>query len=1165
MEEERYKITVALPCWGRPFWAKVQIYSITHQTMDGWEAFIIGDGCPLFEKFILKDRDILTWIEESRDRGNRIVFENQRHLGGFGYGVMNRAREECNSEYFIFANDDDFLYPSHFENYYQSIVGRDLDLVLKTTILPNREIRIPEARHGGVGHSEMLVRSSFLKKAIPHNDNYNSDWQVLFSLLSQEPRWYIDGSGDATYWVRYIHGEDWDGLRNFDRADTEFVIKMYECLKNDGLGFDKVKDDILDSLSKEREVYSDHLPSPLPNEERRNSSYGNVLVSYCYIERPEAVKNLQFFIDNGLSDEITYCFVIQGYVCSVDIPNMSNVYAIKRANIGFDFGAHRATLDNFDLHDFDYFVFMNCGVVGPFLPAYYPKDYGWWKAFTDKINNHVKLVGTSIIRRRDEAFPAVEGFFFVVDRIGLNAILENGKVFVDHPTKKEAVQIGEWGITEEITKRGFGIDCLLYRYQGLDWSDESNWKKDYPSRGGSYDGESISPFEVMFHKPLWHGETSFDETRVNTRLTNKYVKWNAERNSPKGVSRICNNDIDSRRIAVLISTRNFRDDFIRKMEIFLSIASKVYIYKSGEPAEGWEEKMEEICQQNSLASTSLIEYLDFNLDDGESTSTLEKNWSLSKIEMEGYEWVWLGDTDCNYGVGLNWEKAWEWFLQVTDENEGLDGSTHEGKPVIFRTSMRFGEEGNFVAIPHEAFLDKKKPDEVAINGKILVCYCYIEREDATDNLRFFLENAIYEDVTYCFVIQGYQCSVSIPNLPNIHIIRRENKGFDFGSYKASLDYFDSRDDFDYFVFMNCGVLGPFMHSGIGGNCFEPFVNKINDRVKLVGTSIAMSKYHRNDCHPYVESFFFVVDGIGLAQISEVFSSEFTEPSQAVMGGEVEMSKLVLDSGYDIDCMLYRYQGRDWRNASRSHAMPALEGGYDGTSVSPLEVIFHKPYWRNAAGGDPNYCNKEMVNKYLKWTDGRAPIRLSGVGRREDLGLYLECHHPRGIGVEVGTQGGGYSEVLLKQWISGTIYSVDRWQYVDGYIDVANFPQEEHDKIYEEAKNTLSKYGDRSIIMKMDSVEASGKFEDGSLDFVYIDADHSYNECLADLKAWYPKLRNGGLIAGHAFLDGEFPTAIFGVESALRDFFKEDFNKIVRIPHDIEGTDSWAIIKEVNDE
>jgi len=34
---------------------------------------------------------------------------------------------------------------------------------------------------------------------------------------------------------------------------------------------------------------------------------------------------------------------------------------------------------------------------------------------------------------------------------------------------------------------------------------------------------------------------------------------------------------------------------------------------------------------------------------------------------------------------------------------------------------------------------------------------------------------------------------------------------------------------------------------------------------------------------------------------------------------------------------------------------------------------------------------------------------------------------------------------------------------------------------------------------------------------------------------------------------------------LRDFFKEDFNKIVRIPHDIEGTDSWAIIKEVNDE
>jgi len=1145
-----FKLSIVMPCWKRPFLEKVQIYSITHQTMDGWEAFIIGDGCDLFESLILEDKDILRWIEEAESRGNRIVLENQEHHGGYGYAVTNRAVRESQGEYFIFTGDDDFLYPSHFENYYNSIKERGVDLLFKATMVGGpREVRSPLVKKGDIGHSEMIVRTSFLKNVPPHDSSDVHDWKIINSVMKSGAISEIDESEEITYWVRYIHNVDWDGLRNFDNTDTEFVLKMYECLSHDGRGFDETKDYIFNNLGKDREVYRDD-PSEVLCE---NTACGRTLVSYSYVERDISVTNLSFFIKNGLSDRITYCFIIQGYRCSVDIPDLPNVYIIRHPNKGYDYEAYGVALESFNLDDFDYFIFMNCGVVGPFLPAYGSRD--WWVYFSDKMNNSVKLVGSSIIRREDGAHPVVEGYFFMLDRVGLDVALDSRDIFKNHKVKQEAIG-AEWRLSDVILKAGYGIDCMLYRYQGLDWKNKENWKYDMPSREGGYDGVNISPFEVIFHKSSWLADAKY---------LDKYIKWSAERNEPRGLPRIYNHNIDSRKIAVLVSTRNFRDDFIRKMELFLSMASKVYIYKSVEPVDDWEEKMEEICQQNSLASTSLIEYLDFNLDDGESTSTLEKNWSLSKIEMEGYEWVWLGDTDCNYGVGLNWEKAWEWFLQVTDENEGLDGSTHEGKPVIFRTSMRFGEEGNFVAIPHEAFLDKKKPDEVAINGKILVCYCYIEREDATDNLRFFLENAIYEDVTYCFVIQGYQCSVSIPNLPNIHIIRRENKGFDFGSYKASLDYFDSRDDFDYFVFMNCGVLGPFMHSGIGGNCFEPFVNKINDRVKLVGTSIAMSKYHRNDCHPYVESFFFVVDGIGLAQISEVFSSEFTEPSQAVMGGEVEMSKLVLDSGYDIDCMLYRYQGRDWRNASRSHAMPALEGGYDGTSVSPLEVIFHKPYWRNAQGNDPNYCNKEMVNKYLKWTDGRAPIRLSGVGRREDLGLYLECHHPRGIGVEVGTQGGGYSEVLLKQWISGTIYSVDRWQYVDGYIDVANFPQEEHDKIYEEAKNTLSKYGDRSIIMKMDSVEASGKFEDGSLDFVYIDADHSYNECLADLKAWYPKLRNGGLIAGHAFLDGEFPTAIFGVESALRDFFKEDFNKIVRIPHDIEGTDSWAIIKEVNDE
>jgi hypothetical protein len=51
-------------------------------------------------------------------------------------------------------------------------------------------------------------------------------------------------------------------------------------------------------------------------------------------------------------------------------------------------------------------------------------------------------------------------------------------------------------------------------------------------------------------------------------------------------------------------------------------------------------------------------------------------------------------------------------------------------------------------------------------------------------------------------------------------------------------------------------------------------------------------------------------------------------------------------------------------------------------------------------------------------------------------------------------------------------------------------------------------------MKMASVRAAGFFEDGSVDFVFIDADHSRDALQADIAAWRPKVRPAGTLAGH---------------------------------------------------
>ena len=56
------------------------------------------------------------------------------------------------------------------------------------------------------------------------------------------------------------------------------------------------------------------------------------------------------------------------------------------------------------------------------------------------------------------------------------------------------------------------------------------------------------------------------------------------------------------------------------------------------------------------------------------------------------------------------------------------------------------------------------------------------------------------------------------------------------------------------------------------------------------------------------------------------------------------------------------------------------------------------------------------------------------------------------------------------------------------------------------------------------------YNNGSLDFVFIDAAHDYENVIADIRAWYPKVKEGGVIAGHDYPD--WP----GVKKAVDEYF-----------------------------
>jgi predicted O-methyltransferase YrrM len=67
------------------------------------------------------------------------------------------------------------------------------------------------------------------------------------------------------------------------------------------------------------------------------------------------------------------------------------------------------------------------------------------------------------------------------------------------------------------------------------------------------------------------------------------------------------------------------------------------------------------------------------------------------------------------------------------------------------------------------------------------------------------------------------------------------------------------------------------------------------------------------------------------------------------------------------------------------------------------------------------------------------------------------------------------------------------------------------------------------------VEASKDFEDGSLDFIYIDANHNLLRVVEDLWHWVPKVRSGGAICGHDYIQRKNPSMGMHVVEAVNAY------------------------------
>lgn len=137
------------------------------------------------------------------------------------------------------------------------------------------------------------------------------------------------------------------------------------------------------------------------------------------------------------------------------------------------------------------------------------------------------------------------------------------------------------------------------------------------------------------------------------------------------------------------------------------------------------------------------------------------------------------------------------------------------------------------------------------------------------------------------------------------------------------------------------------------------------------------------------------------------------------------------------------------------------------------------------------------------------------------------------GVEVGVERGLYSEVLLKAIPDLHLYSIDAWTAYSGYRD--HLLQSQMDKLYQEATDRLTPYKNRNYIIKAFSVDAAKQFPEEHFDFVYLDGNHAFKQVIDDIYAWYPKVKVGGILAGHDYIKRRDQRYMMDVIPAVNTF------------------------------
>jgi hypothetical protein len=169
-----------------------------------------------------------------------------------------------------------------------------------------------------------------------------------------------------------------------------------------------------------------------------------------------------------------------------------------------------------------------------------------------------------------------------------------------------------------------------------------------------------------------------------------------------------------------------------------------------------------------------------------------------------------------------------------------------------------------------------------------------------------------------------------------------------------------------------------------------------------------------------------------------------------------------------------------------------------------------------------------IEHFYKETEGENWFNYenlySDVVRKFDSGAHF---------VEVGTWKGKSACYMAVEIINSEkdikFDCVDTWEVVEEGWNFCALPK--FNNLFNIFKKNIEPVKNKINIIKSISWDAASRYDDNSLDFVFLDAGHNYESVKKDIQAWLPKVKVGGILAGHDWL-------LEGVKKAVLELIPE---------------------------